>query len=274
MKKTDRYSLKELRKDFPDEDACLAFVFDATHSRECSCGGSYRPVSGRRKFQCSKCRYQIAPCAGTSFHKSDTPLSVWFHALFVFSCARSGLSAKELERQIGTTYKTAYRILRTFRQALAQDGPPLSGTVETDTGFFGGFRSPKAVVQAARQRGGRMRAGVIERASAFDMFQFLRGAVRKGSSLMTDGAKAHLQFQGDYAVRSVRHKGDGFVLGDVHVNGVESFFSHVKRSIRGTFKAVSAKRLQEYLDSFVFHYDNRHSDRKRFEILCRRILGA
>src|SRR3989338_2427971 len=99
--KNQKYGIRSLKQDFPDDAACLNFIFDTLHSKECSCGGKYAPLFhmldgkfyGRRQFQCSKCRSQIAPTAGTIFHKSDTPLNLWFHALLVFSNAKSGMSS-------------------------------------------------------------------------------------------------------------------------------------------------------------------------------------
>ena len=102
-----KYGLKQLRKDFPTERACLEFIFETLHSYECACGGEYVAREGRKQYQCSKCRFHIAPTANTLFHKSDTPLTLWFHALWVFSNAKSGVSAKEMERQLAVTYKTA-----------------------------------------------------------------------------------------------------------------------------------------------------------------------
>jgi transposase len=88
MAKADKYTIKNLQQQFPNDDVCLDFLFDALHSRKCSCGGSYSRVKGRKQYQCSKCRFQIAPTAGTIFHKSATPLTTWFYALFIFSNAR------------------------------------------------------------------------------------------------------------------------------------------------------------------------------------------
>lgn len=138
-----KYGIKQLRKDFPTEQTCLEFAFEVLHSYECSCGGTYTPVKGRKQFYCSKCSFQIAPLAGTIMHKSDTPLTLWFHALWVFSNAKSGVSAKEMERQLAVTYKCAWRILMLIRKALKQDGK-LSGDVEMDTAYFGGrYKSGK-----------------------------------------------------------------------------------------------------------------------------------
>src|SRR3990167_10414720 len=152
MKREQRYGIKSLNKDFPTEQKCLEFIFEAQHS---------------------KCRFQIAPTAYTLFHKSDTPLTLWFKAILTFSNAKSGISAKEMERQLEVTYKTAWRILHLIRKALEQDGK-LSGDVEMDSAFFGGrFKSgkdnakqkeaiaAKTVVMGAVQRGGKARLLIV-----------------------------------------------------------------------------------------------------------------
>jgi len=115
MAKETKYSIRNLKADFPNEEAYLALIFDTLHTKECTCGGTYKQIKRRKQYQCGKCRFQIAPASTTIFHKSDTPLSLWFHAIFIFSNAKSGISAKELERQLGVTYKCAWRILSLIR---------------------------------------------------------------------------------------------------------------------------------------------------------------
>jgi transposase-like protein len=121
MAKADKYTISDLQRDFSTDGVALEFIFNTLHSKDCSCGGTYKKVKDRKQYQCSKCRFQIAPTAGTIFHKSATNLTTWLYALFVFSNAKSGISAKELERQIGVTYKCAYRMLKQIREALSQD---------------------------------------------------------------------------------------------------------------------------------------------------------
>ena len=121
QEKVTKYGLKQLRKDFPNDRACLKFAFETNHSRECSCGGHYTLRLERKQFQCSKCRFAISPLAKTILEKSSTPLVLWWHALWVFSNVKSGINAKELERQLSVTYKTAWRILSQIRKTLKQD---------------------------------------------------------------------------------------------------------------------------------------------------------
>src|SRR3990167_6120201 len=118
-----KYTIKEFRKDFPDDNACLNYIFNKRYGKgfvcpSCSKMGFYR-VKGRKCYACAWCGYQIHPIAGTIFHKSSTPLTLWFHALFLFSTSRNGVAAKELERQLGVTYKTAWRIAKHIRQLMS-----------------------------------------------------------------------------------------------------------------------------------------------------------
>src|SRR5258708_731004 len=116
--KNTKYGITSLHKQFPNDDAILEFIFKARHTESCHCGGTYKRRAGRKTYQCSKCRAHIAPLAGTIFQKTDTPLTLWFHAIMVFSNAKSGMSAKALERDLEITYKTAWRMLTLIRKAL------------------------------------------------------------------------------------------------------------------------------------------------------------
>lgn len=284
MKREQRYGITSLGKDFPSEDACLEFIFDAQHSRECSCGGTYKRIAGRKQYQCSKCRFQIAPTANTIFHKSDTPLTLWFKAILAFSNAKSSLSAKQLERELEVTYKTAWRMLTLIRKALGQNGK-LKGIVEMDTGFLGGKRvsgkgnkgqaavmANKTIVMAAKERGGTMRAVVVSSASSDAHKTFLNENIEQGSFLMTDGANQLHQASKGYERFSVSHKKGEYVRGPVHVNNIEAFFSHVKRSVKGVHKHISKQHAQEYLNGFIFHWNNGHSDKERFGLLLGTLL--
>jgi len=286
MTRENKYGLLDLKKQFPSEDACLDYLFTTLHTPACSCGGTYKRVASRKQYQCSKCRFQIAPTAGTIFHKSDTPLTLWFHAIFVFSNAKSGISAKELERQLGVTYKTAWRMLKLIREALGQGGGNmLDGDVEMDSAYFGGkgnagknnenlsqVMKKKAVVIGATQRGGNMKAIVVPNNGAVAHGAFLEINVKKGSRLLTDSTRVLKNVAEGYDRHMVDHHVFEYVRGDVHINNVESFWSHAKRSIKGTHKVISKKFLQAYLDGFVFHYNNRHSDKERFSALFGAIL--
>lgn len=194
------------------------------------------------------------------------------------------MSAKYLERELEVTYKCAYRILSHIRKALKQDKTLLKGDVEVDTGYFGGkgyggknneklgnAMAKKSVVIVGVERGGKIKASIAEDSSGYSMKKFLVENVQaKATSLITDESGVFKGGAKGYDRHSVNHNKGEYVRDDIHVNTVETFFAHLKRSIKGTFKSVSKQHLQSYLDAFVFHYNNRHSDKARFEAL----LGA
>jgi transposase-like protein len=284
----NKYGLSSLRKQFGTDEKCLEYIFKTLHTEECTCGGTFKRKEGRRQWQCSKCRYQLAPTAGTIFHKSDTALTTWFHAIMVFSNAKSGISAMELQRQLEVTYKTAWRMLTLIRKSLKQSDDVLHGDVEMDAGYFGGkgnagrdnkdlgrVMKEKSVIIAAKERGGQMRASVVPDATAKTHGDFLgQNVSTKGTRLMTDSTRVLNNVALGYDRYMVDHHIGEYVRGDIHVNSIETFWAHVKRSMRGTHKVVSKKYLQSYLDGFVFHANNQRTDRARFEALLGMILHA
>ncbi|TSC84764.1 MAG: ISSpo3, transposase [Parcubacteria group bacterium Gr01-1014_13] len=288
MAKKDKYGSQDLKLEFPNDEACLEVMFDGLHTRQCSCGGTYSQLKGRRQFQCSKCRFQIAPQIGTIFEKSCTPLTLWFQALLMFSNAKSGLSAKFLERELNVTYKTAWRMLSLIRKALGQDDRPLSGTVEMDETYFGGkgnggkynknfkkVMADKSAIIGAIERGGNARIKKVPNIQAHTLGNFLNQNVEvAGTRLLTDESNRYGLVAKGYNRETVGHGRKEYVRGDVHVNSVESFWSHIKRSIKGTHKVVSKKHLQSYLDGFAWHRNNRHNDRERFSSLLGILLHA
>jgi hypothetical protein len=286
--KNIKYGIRQFENDFGTDDKCLDFLFQSLHSKKCSCGGEYKKLTGRKQYQCSKCRFQIAPTAGTIFHKSDTHLRLWFLAIFLFSNAKSGYSAKQLERDLAVTYKTAWRILNLIRKSLKQNKSFLSGDVEMDETYFGGrFRSgennkrqkeavaAKSVIIGAVERKGDLRAKVSPHTKATAIGRFLNENVNPITTrLFTDESNRYDRVAIGYDRHSVNHKSKEYVRGLAHINRIESFWSHFKRSVKGTHKVISKKHLQSYVDSFVFHYNKRHSDKERFSSLLGVLLLA
>ncbi|HEX4027749.1 MAG TPA: IS1595 family transposase, partial [Rhizomicrobium sp.] len=174
------YTFKEFQTDFPDDSACLEAVmksqFGATRLDCPGCGvnSQFHPMTKRRAYACQECGHHIYPCAGTIFHKSRTPLTNWFFAMYLMTSTRHGVAAKELERQIGCTYKTAWRMAHELRKLMAQADTsgkgPLNGHIEIDETFIGGRkhgqghlagRENKTVVFGMLERDGRVIAGPV-----------------------------------------------------------------------------------------------------------------
>jgi transposase len=274
-----RFGIRSLRKTFPSEDACLHYIFKKRHAKQCSWEGSFKRIKGRRLYHCSRCSRQIAPTAGTIFEKSKVPLSLWFHTILVFSNAKCGISARVIERDLKVTYKCAWRMLTLIRDALTQGEETLYGDIEVDTGYIGGrsrqsaWKRNKTTVFAAKARGGEMRGEATVDGSAKLHKHFIwKNVSKKNTRLLTDGAKHFVKVTTPYHREAMNHSKGEYVRGDVHVNHVENFWSHVKASIRGTHKKVFPKYLQSYSNGFVFHYNNVRTDRERFFSLLDTVL--
>lgn len=132
-----KYTILQFQQEFPNDDACLDYIFEKKYSHLPDYNKYYR-VRGRKCYAHSETGEQIHPTAGTIFHKSPTKLSLWFFAIYLFSASKNGVSAKELQRQLGVTYKCAYRIGQQIRKLMADDVDVFTGTVEADETYVGG----------------------------------------------------------------------------------------------------------------------------------------
>lgn len=145
----EKYTLKDFNRDFPTDDACLEHIKnarwpDGIHCAKCDAITSHHRIEGRKVYSCSGCGSHVSPTAGTIFHKSSTPLRTWFYAIFLMASTRTGISAKQLERETGVTYKTAWRMFKQVRELMAQeDGLQLFGDVEIDETYIGGKEANK-----------------------------------------------------------------------------------------------------------------------------------
>ncbi len=273
-----KYSFKAFQTEFPDDGACLDRIMLVKFGgNEFSCPGcgansKFSRITKRRAYACQHCGHHVYPCVGTPFEKSRTPLTAWFFAMYLMTSTRHGVAAKELERQIGCTYKTAWRMAHELRKLMAQSDNhgPLSGHVEIDETLIGGKkknptgrRGPnlenKTVVFGMLERdGGLVRAGPVKDAKQTTLEPIIRSNVIRGSRISTDehGAYADLRSSG-YKHHTVTHSRKEYVRGDTHVNGIEGYWSHLKRSIRGTNIGVSEKHLWKYVSEFSFRYNLR-----------------
>src|SRR5215210_1008731 len=141
------YSMMEFMREFPDDSACLDWLWrqrfaedgHTTHCPSCDRERRFHRVKDRPSYDCDTCGHHLHPTAGTIFHKSSTSLHLWFYAMYIMASTRCGVSAKQLERELGVTYKTAWRMFNLIRnQLMVQDDAPLSGEVEADETYVGG----------------------------------------------------------------------------------------------------------------------------------------
>ncbi len=239
-----------------------------------SCGreANYYRVKGRRCYECEHCGYQVYPTAGTPFEKTRTPLTDWFFVMFLFTSSRNGVAAKEVQRQIGVTYKTAWRMckeIRTYMGMVDGDRPlggagPFSPIVEVDKAFIGGRdrmgQDDKAVVLGMVERQGDVVTRLVAGRHGRHVIPQVTTWVVEGSRVMTDDARVfqHMHKEG-FVHESVNHREKEYVRGEAHTNNIEAFWSNLKRGIQGTYIHVSRKHLQKYLWEFEYRHNLRHA---------------
>src|SRR4051794_26133946 len=303
-----QYSLMEFMREFPDDDACLEWLWrnryapDGIHADCPKCEREqvpfkhYATAQRRQTWTCTKCGYHVQPTAGTIFEGSSTSLHLWFFAIHLMTSTRNGLSAKQLEREIGVTYKTAWRMLNLIRtELMEQDDEPLSGEVEVDETHWGGsprlgevekFRKPgetdlsgaggrwkqakKTTVFAMVERGGRVQARVVSDRKGHTLEAEIVKYVLPESTVFTDEWPSYTALGPRYRPHPIRHSESVYVSGNVHTQTIEGFFSNLKRGIAGTYHSVSRKWLQSYLNEYVFRYNHRSDERAEFQTLLLR----
>jgi len=266
-----RYSLKDFKTEYPDDQACLLSVLENRYGNTCPrcgvVGVKWHPITGRKAFVCSECDKHVYPLADTIFRKSETSLWNWFYAIFLFSTHKNGVSAKTLERELGVTYKTAWRMCKQIRLLMEQDGDMLGGdgeTVEVDETYIGGKHqrrygnSKKQVVFGMVERNGMAKTKQVKSSGARVLLPEITSSVMPGTTINSDeyGSYRSLRRRG-YSHTTVNHSQLEYVRGVAYTNTIEGFWSQLKRSIDGTYHAVSPKYLQSYLNEFTFRYNYR-----------------
>jgi transposase len=276
------YTFKEFQAEYPDDASCLRAIMKVQYGGteiicpDCGVETTFHPMTHRRAFACQECGHHIYPCAETIFHKSSTNLTKWFFAMYLMTSTRHGVAAKELERQIGCTYKTAWRMAHELRKlmASADDHGPLSGHVEIDETFIGGrevrernptgkkgSRAKKTIVFGMLQRDGTLRAGPVPSTNRATLQPLILTNVQRGSTITTDEFKAYdaLGYYGPYMHGVVNHSEKEWVRGIHHTNALEGHWARLKLSIRGTYVHVSGKHLWKYVSEFSYRRNMRHS---------------
>jgi len=282
-KKPKLPTIREFLERFPDDDSCLEHLMrtrygDRHTCSKCGKDAKYYRVKARRAYECEHCGNQVYPTAGTPFENTRTPLRDWFHVMFMFCTSRNGVSAKEVQRTIGVTYKTAWRMCNLIRQYMGYVdgdtplGGPDGGIVEADKAFMGGRdklgQSDKTVVLGMIERGGDVVTRVIRDRRESSVLPHMWQWIKQGSRVATDEARAfgNLKEYG-YSHGTVNHSKREYVSGQVHTNTIEAFWGNVKRAVQGTYISVSPKWLQTYLWEFEYRQNMRKYPHLMFELL-------
>ena len=282
--------LAQLRAWFPTDTACLDYLdwLRWPQGFTCpNCGGSASGVDAVGRYRCRGCRRQVSVISHTIFHKTRTPMSVWFEAVWDVVAPKTGVSAAHLYRVLPIhSYQTAWTMLAKIRQVMAQaEARPLSGRVEVDEAFFGGPRpgargrgaNGKTMVAGAvelPERGfGRARMCVIPDARTDTLKQFITTHVAPGAQVITDGLNSYPGALEGYSHQPVNIAASGRAAHE-SLPAVHRVFSQAQRMIEGTYQgAGSSEHLQEYLDEYVFRF-NRRSSRHRGLLFLRLLQRA
>ena len=267
-----KFTLKQFNQMFPNDDACLEYLRSEWFPEIITCEGCKREakfyrITTRKVYGCEHCGFQFSPAAGTIFHKSPTPLTIWFYVIYLMAQTRGGISAKQIQRETGVTYKTAWRMCKQVRSMLFEDYGKFDGEVEVDESYFGGKvsdgtrgrgASNKTAVFGMVKRGGKLEARTVKNVKRSTIMPIVADNIEKGTQIYSDEFNIYQALPAmGYEHATVPHAEKIYVLGNAHTNTIEGFWSQIKGGIRGVYHSVSASYLQNYLDEYAFRYNHR-----------------
>lgn len=278
-----KYTVNDLRVDFPDEAACLEWLVNYLYPSGITCKRCQKitphyPMKTRKSYACGVCGWHCHPTAGTIFEKSSTPLTSWFYAIYLMTATKAGIPAAQLQRQLGVTYKCAWRMLHKIREMMADDSQ-LSGEVEVDEAYIHAnvFKRSSAmqrygltgsrtgqVIFGMVERGGHVIAHHVLGAGARVLMPEVEQHIAKGSTIYSDEAWSYISLtKRGYRHFTTNHSQKEYVHPvnkNNYTQNIENFWSHLKRGIKGVYRNVSANHLQKYCNEFAWRYSNRKSE--------------
>ena len=283
------YTVKKFFAEFSSDDVCLTRIMEVRFGlrhicEKCGKDATFHKLENRRAYSCSACGDHVYPCAGTIFQGSRTSLQSWFYAIYLFINTRHGVSGKELQRTLGVTYKTAWRVGQQIRDLMTKaDGfEMLKGHVELDEAYVGGHRpgkrgrgaAGKTIVMGLKERGGKLTTAVIPNVKKDTLRGVVLENVEPGSIVSTDELYSYGLLTGDgFKHGAVKHGAKEWAYYDYrtgavhHTNHVESFWKLFKASIRGTHIHVSSQHMARYLGEFSFRSNHREMKGAMFDLL-------
>ncbi|HEU4966933.1 MAG TPA: IS1595 family transposase [Candidatus Saccharimonadales bacterium] len=277
-----KYTVKDLRVDFPDEEACLAWLVEWLHPngitcKKCGKVTKHYKDKNRRSYSCSQCGNHMHPTAGTIAHNSHVPLTDWFYAIYMMSTNKAGTSAKQIERELGCSYRTAWRMMHQIRKLMEAPEGLLHGAIEVDETFvhantfkrssarrrygYDARRTGQAIF-GILQRGGIVKVWHVPHTNGSLLMEFFHENVKYGSTVHTDGYKAYRDLpKFGYEHKTTEHGRRQWVDYDDRSNytqNIENVWSHFKRGIKGVYRHIGAKYLQLYAQEYAWRYSNRN----------------
>jgi transposase-like protein len=290
-------NLKELIKTFKDEAACRAFLVQQRWNGEpicpyCGHRKSYI-IEGGKRFKCANqtCYKKYSVTVGTIFEASNIPLTTWFPAVYIATAHKKGISSVQLAKDLGVTQKTAWFMLHRIREGLRENEPLLLvNEVQADETYIGGSEknmhkdkkaktleeahARKTPVVGLIETGGRVVTKVMPWITKQNLGDLVLQHVDRKATLVTDGLQAYMKVGRKYNHVMINHLQGQFKVGKFHTNGIENYWSLLKRGIIGIYHSVSDKHLQRYCDEFAYRFNSRKlHDGFRFMVTMQQLEG-
>ncbi len=297
-------SLLQLTDHFKDEKTCIKYYEKLRWNGKPICPhcGADAPYKTNRGYKCSnsECYKKFTVKVGTIFENSKIPFRIWFGAIFLCTAHKKGISSVQLATDLNITQKTAWFVLHRIREMLKEKSPNLIGSnnmVEGDETYVGGIEinrhkskrlaSPatglandgtpynnKKIILGVIERQGKVILKHVPNATENQMLPFIKSSVVQGSRIITDEFTGYSKVGKNYNHNTINHKEKIYVIGDVHTNTIENFWSVLKRGIYGTYHQVSSKHIDRYLNEFAGRFNTRKStSQDRFELVLTKAEG-
>jgi transposase-like protein len=289
VKPEQKYTARQFDRDLRDEDACLEYVKEQrwpdgrTMCVRCGVERKHYRVTGRMAYACQGCGNHISPLAGTIFHNSTTSLRTWFLVIRLMASTRVGISTKQIQRETGVTYKTAWGMRKQVRRLMAEN-ITLKGPVEMDESYFGASDSnkrckllrqdSKATVFGIVERKGRVIALVIPDATKESILPIVGEVMPPKTMIYSDESATPtlVRWMGKSHKHATVNHPETYVDGYAHTNTIDGFWNPVKRGIKGVHYQVGGDYLQSYLNEYAFRYNCRKVMRRMFSLLAERTV--
>lgn len=283
-----KFTINEFNDLYPDDEACLR---DIVSKKEfvCSCGSHNLFLTpSRGMMTCKECLKTQSVLKGTVFYRSKVGLKSWYYAIYLMTKTKNGVSAKQLERELGVTYGTAFRMMHKIRGLMEEEYVDFTGTVEIDETYLGGkvtnrawkyyakkrgeYVEKKQIIFGILQRDGKLSTRVINNVYKDTILDLLRYHVRYGQTIYSDELSVYRRLC-DYGFKhEITKHTSHFVRGDVHTNNIECFWSHLKRGLNGVYISVSDKYLPAYANEFAWRWNHRDLKDEMFFLLLEKAI--